>query len=241
MPSNHLILCRPLLFPPSIFPSIRVLSNKSVLCIRWPKYWSFSCNISPSNEYSGLISFRMDWLDLLAVQGTLQESSPTPQFKSINSSALKFSFPPIETMLNTAQDDPPVTRGPAAATGGVCRAGVSVGPASFPPSLSPPAFTASHSTTALWVSSAHWALCPGHNFPGSHVPYRGLPDSGSKTPLATKLWQHLPPPPPLRGPPLIRCPRASAYLDPSRAEVLLCKTLSWSPWPEPGTRGWAPG
>ena len=87
------------------------LSNKSVLCIKWPKYWSFGFNISPSNEYSGLISFRMDWLDLLAVQGTLQESSPTPQFKSINSSALKFSFQPLETMLNTAQDDPPVTRG----------------------------------------------------------------------------------------------------------------------------------
>ena len=71
MPSNHLILCRPLLLPPSIFASIRVLSNESILCIRWPKYWSFSFNISPSNEYSGLISFRMDWLDLLAVQGSL--------------------------------------------------------------------------------------------------------------------------------------------------------------------------
>ena len=70
MPSNHLILCHPLLLPPSIFPSIRVFSNESVLCIRWPKYWSFSSNISPSNDYSGLISFRMDWLDLLAVQGT---------------------------------------------------------------------------------------------------------------------------------------------------------------------------
>ena len=70
MPSNHLILCRPLLLPPSIFPSIRVFSNESVLHTRWPKYWSFSFSISPSNEYSGLISFRMDWLDLLAVQGT---------------------------------------------------------------------------------------------------------------------------------------------------------------------------
>ena len=68
MPSNHLILCCPLLLPPSIFPSIRVFSNESVLCIRWPKYWSFSFNIHPSNEHSGLISFRMDWLDLLAVQ-----------------------------------------------------------------------------------------------------------------------------------------------------------------------------
>ena len=72
MPSNHFILCHPLLLPPSIFPSIRVFSNESVLCIRWPKYWSFSFNISPSNEYSGLISFRMDWLDLLSVQGTLK-------------------------------------------------------------------------------------------------------------------------------------------------------------------------
>ena len=71
IPSNHLILCRPLLLLPSIFPSIRVFSNESVLCIRWPKYWSFSFSISPSNEYSGLISFRMDWLDVLAVQGTL--------------------------------------------------------------------------------------------------------------------------------------------------------------------------
>ena len=72
MPSNHLILCHPLLLLPSVFPSIRVFSNASVLHIRWPKYWSFSFNISPSNEYSRLISFRMDWLDLLAVQGTLK-------------------------------------------------------------------------------------------------------------------------------------------------------------------------
>ena len=72
MPSNHLILCHPLLLLPSIFPSIRVFSNKSALRIRWPKYWSFSVSISPSNKHSGLISFRMDWLDLLAVQGTLK-------------------------------------------------------------------------------------------------------------------------------------------------------------------------
>ena len=72
MLSNHLILCRPLLFLPSVFPSIRVFSSESVLHIRWPKYWSFSFSISPSNEYPGLISFRMDWLDLLAVQGTLK-------------------------------------------------------------------------------------------------------------------------------------------------------------------------
>ena len=72
MPSNHLILCCPLLLPPSILPSIRVFSNESALCIRWPKYWSFSFSISPSNEYSGLIFFRIDSLDLLAVQGTLK-------------------------------------------------------------------------------------------------------------------------------------------------------------------------
>ena len=72
MPSNHLILCRPCLLLPSIFPSIRVFSSESILHIRWPKYWSFSFSISPSNEYSGLISFRIDWLDLLAVQGTIR-------------------------------------------------------------------------------------------------------------------------------------------------------------------------
>ena len=72
MPSDHLILCRPLLLLPSIFPSVRVFSNESALCTRWPKYWNFSLNISPSNEHPGLISFRMDWLDLLAVQGILK-------------------------------------------------------------------------------------------------------------------------------------------------------------------------
>ena len=99
MPSNHLILCRPLLLLPSIFPSIRVFSNESALCIRWPKYWSFSFNINPSNEHPGPISFRMDWLDLLAVQGTL-ESSPKPQFKSINSSALRFLYGPTLTSIH---------------------------------------------------------------------------------------------------------------------------------------------
>ena len=98
MPSNHLILCHPLLLQPSIFPSIRVFSNESVLHIRWPKYWSFSFSISPSKEDSGLISFRMDWLDLLAVQGT-QEASPTPQFKSINSSVLSFLNSPTLTSI----------------------------------------------------------------------------------------------------------------------------------------------
>ena len=90
MPSNHLILCHPLLLLPSIFPSIRVFSNELAPSIRWPKCWSFSFSISPSNEYSGLISFRMHWLDLLEVQGTLKESSPTPQFRSIHSLALSF-------------------------------------------------------------------------------------------------------------------------------------------------------
>ena len=99
MLSSHLILCRPLLLPPSIFPSIRVFPNESVLRIRWPKYWSFSFSISPSSEYSGQISFRVDWLDLLAVQGTL-ESSPTPQFKSINSSVLSFLYSPTLTSIH---------------------------------------------------------------------------------------------------------------------------------------------
>ena len=85
MPSSHLILGRPLLLLPSVFPRIRVFSNESVLCIRWPKYWTFSFNISPSNEYSGLISFRMDWLDLPAVQGTLKSLLQHHRFKSINS------------------------------------------------------------------------------------------------------------------------------------------------------------
>ena len=88
MPSNHLILCRPLLLPPSIFPSIRVFSNESVVCIRWPKYWSFSFSISPSNEYSGLISFRIDWFDLLAVQGTLKSLL---QHHSLKASILRHS------------------------------------------------------------------------------------------------------------------------------------------------------
>ena len=88
MPSNHLILCHPLLLPPSIFPSIRVFSNESVLHIRWPKYWSLSFSISPSNEYIGLISFRMDWLDLLAVQGTLKSLF---QHHSLKTSILRCS------------------------------------------------------------------------------------------------------------------------------------------------------
>ena len=100
MPSNHLILCHPLFLPPSIFARIRVFSTESVLPIRWPKYWSISFSISPSNEYSGLISFRMDWLDLLTVQGTLKESSPTPQFKSINSSALSLLHSPTLTSIH---------------------------------------------------------------------------------------------------------------------------------------------
>ena len=88
MPSNHLILCHPLLFLPSVFPSIRVFSNESVLHIRWPKYWRFSFTISPYNEHSGLISFRIDWLDLLAVQGTLKSLL---QHHSSNASILQHS------------------------------------------------------------------------------------------------------------------------------------------------------
>ena len=99
MPSNHLILCHPLLLLTSIFLSIRVFSNEFILCIRWPKYWSFICSISPFNEYSGQISLSMNWLDLLAVQGS-QESSPTPQFKSINSSALSFFYSPALTSIH---------------------------------------------------------------------------------------------------------------------------------------------
>ena len=100
MPNNHLILCRPLLLLASIFPSSTVFSNESALRIKWPKYWSFSFSISPSNEYSGLISFRVDWFDLLAVQGTLKESSPTPQFKSINSSVFSFLYGPTLTSIH---------------------------------------------------------------------------------------------------------------------------------------------
>ena len=102
MPSNHLILCRLLLLPPSIFPSIKVFANESALRIRWPEYWSFSFNISPSSEHLALISFRMDWLDLLAVQRTLK--SPTPQFKSVNSSALSFLYNPTLTSIHQAQN-----------------------------------------------------------------------------------------------------------------------------------------
>ena len=99
MSSNHLILYHPLFFLPSIFPSIRVFSNELALCIRWPKYWSFSFSLSPSDEYSGLISFKIDWFDLLAIQGIL-ESSPAPQFESINSSALVLLYGPSLTSVH---------------------------------------------------------------------------------------------------------------------------------------------
>ena len=95
MPSNHLIFCHSRLLPPSIFPSIRVFTNESALHIRWPKYWSFSFNISPSNEHSGLTSFRIDCLDILEVQGT-----PTLQFKSINSLELSFLYSPALTSIH---------------------------------------------------------------------------------------------------------------------------------------------
>ena len=94
MPSNHFILCHPFLLLPSIFPSIRVFSNESALCTRWPKYWSFSFNISPSNEHPGLISFRTDWLDLLAVQGTLKS------LLQHHSLALSFIYSPTLTSIH---------------------------------------------------------------------------------------------------------------------------------------------
>ena len=99
MPSNHLILCYPLLLLPSIFSSIGVFSNESALWIRWPKYWSFSFNISPFSEHSGLISFRMDWLDLIQSKG-LSRVFSTSQFKSVNSSALSFLYSPILTSIH---------------------------------------------------------------------------------------------------------------------------------------------
>ena len=99
MPSSHLILCHPLLLLSPIPPSIRVFSNKSTLRMRWPKYWSFSFSISPSNEHPGLISFRMDWLDPCSPRDP-QESSPTPQFKSINSSVLSFHHSPTLTSIH---------------------------------------------------------------------------------------------------------------------------------------------
>ena len=97
MPSNHLILCRPLLLLPSILPSITVFSNESVLRIKWPKDWSLRFSVCPFNEYSGLISFRIDWLDLLEVHS--QESSPTPQFKGNNSLVLRFIYSPTLTSI----------------------------------------------------------------------------------------------------------------------------------------------
>ena len=109
MPSSYLILCRPFLLLPSIFPSIRVFSNKSALHIRWPKYWSFSFNISPSNEHPGLISFRIDWLDLLAVQGTLRNLLQTT-VQSINYSALSFLYSPTLTFIHDHWKNNSLTR-----------------------------------------------------------------------------------------------------------------------------------
>ena len=100
IPSEYLILCHHFLLLPSIFPSIRVFSSESVLHIRWTKNWTLSFSISPFSEYSGRISFSIDWLDLLAVEGTLQESSPTRQFKSINCSALSFFYNPNLTCIH---------------------------------------------------------------------------------------------------------------------------------------------
>ena len=99
MPSNHIVLCHPLLLLPSVFPSIRVFSNESAPRIRWPKFWSFSFSISPSSVYSGSISFRIDWFELFAVQGTLK-SLLQNQFKSINSSVLSLLYGPILTSIH---------------------------------------------------------------------------------------------------------------------------------------------
>ena len=109
MPSNHFIFCHCLLLLPLIFPSISIFSNESFLCIRWPEYWSFSFNISPSNEYSGLISFRMDWLDLLEVQETLK-SLLQHHFKSISSSVLNFLYSPTLTSILTTGKTMALTR-----------------------------------------------------------------------------------------------------------------------------------
>ena len=100
MPSNHVILCHPLLLLRSIFPSVRLFSNEWALCIRWPKYWGFSFSISPSNEYSGLISFWIDWFDFLAVQGTLKSLLPHHSFESINSWALSLLYGPTLTSVH---------------------------------------------------------------------------------------------------------------------------------------------
>ena len=100
IPSNHLILCHPLILLPSIFPSIRVFSSESVLHIRWPKYWSFSFSTSPSNEHPGLISFRMDWLDLPCSTRDFQKSSPTPQFQRIHFLVLSFVYSPTLTAIH---------------------------------------------------------------------------------------------------------------------------------------------
>ena len=162
MPSNHLILCHPLL-PPSIFPSIRVFSNELVLCIRWPKYWSFSFSISPSNEYSGLISFRMDWLDLLAVQGTLKPS-PTPQFKSINSLVLRFLYSPTLISVHDYCPEAGMVINKPSRLASCCEGRGSQDPPLWYPDLSP--------------SVAHSALCgsvisqaPGRLRPGPPHPF----------------------------------------------------------------------
>ena len=109
MPSNYLIFCHPLLLLLSIFPSIRVFSNESALYIRWPKDWSFSFSISPSNEYSGLISFRIDWFDLLAVQGTVKTLNSTI-VQNINSSALSFLYSPTLTSIHDSGKTIALTR-----------------------------------------------------------------------------------------------------------------------------------
>ena len=159
MPSNHLILCRPLLLLPSIFPSIRVFSNESSLHIRWPKYWSFSFNISPSNEHPGLISFRMHWLDLLAVQGCLfQQHSSKPSILQHSAfftiqlshpyiSSVQFSRSIMSTLCNLMDYSTPVLpihhQLPELAQIHVHRVGDAIQPSHPLMSPSPPAFNLS--------------------------------------------------------------------------------------------------
>ena len=120
MPSNHLILCHPLLLLPSIFPGIRVFSNESALCMKWPKYWSFSFSIIPSKEIPGLISVRMDWVGSPCSPRDSQESSPTPQFKSIHSSALSLLYGPTLTSIHDQWENHSSVFGPLLAKRCLC-------------------------------------------------------------------------------------------------------------------------
>ena len=169
MPSNHLILCRPLLLLPSIFTSIRVFSNESALHNRCPKYWSFSLSISPSNEHSGLISFRMDWFDLLADQRTLM-SSPTSQSKSIHSSALSFMVQLSHPYMTTV---PTYYRHPQTCSTHVW--GAHRDTAALPKSPGQEHHCAPARAWYRWeVPDSHLPLCPGAGVPN---PWDLIPDN----------------------------------------------------------------